>query len=69
MVLTISCTTPRISGVDMYLSHTGFSASTKLLRSISEAWRYLPLIIAGALIASFSIDRLLRRMPPPEDEE
>ena len=36
---------------------------------ISEAWRYLPLIIAGALIASFSIDRLLRRMPAPEDEE
>ena len=29
---------------------------------ISEAWRYLPLIIAGALIALFSIDRLTRRM-------
>jgi TRAP-type C4-dicarboxylate transport system permease small subunit len=27
---------------------------------ISEAWRYLPLIIAGALIALFSIDRMLR---------
>ena len=35
---------------------------------ISEAWRYLPLIIAGALIALFSIDRMLRRMPTPEDE-
>jgi len=30
---------------------------------ISEAWRYLPLIIAGALIALFSIDRMLRRAP------
>jgi TRAP-type C4-dicarboxylate transport system permease small subunit len=28
---------------------------------ISEAWRYLPLIIAGVLIALFSIDRMLRR--------
>ena len=36
---------------------------------ISEAWRYLPLVIAGALIALFSIDRMLRRMPTPEDEE
>ena len=35
---------------------------------ISEAWRYLPLIIAGALIALFSIDRMLRRMPTPEEE-
>ena len=35
---------------------------------ISEAWRYLPLIIAGALIALFSIDRMLRRMPEPEEE-
>jgi TRAP-type C4-dicarboxylate transport system permease small subunit len=34
---------------------------------ISEAWRYLPLIIAGALIALFSIDRLLRRMPAGDD--
>jgi len=33
---------------------------------ISEAWRYLPLIIAGALIALFSIDRLLRRMATDE---
>jgi TRAP-type C4-dicarboxylate transport system permease small subunit len=30
---------------------------------ISEAWRYLPLIIAGVLIALFSIDRMLRRAP------
>lgn len=30
---------------------------------ISEAWRYLPLVIAGALIALFSIDRMLRRAP------
>ena len=30
---------------------------------ISEAWRYLPLMIAGALIALFSIDRMLRRAP------
>ena len=28
---------------------------------ISEAWRYLPLMIAGVLIALFSIDRMLRR--------
>jgi TRAP-type C4-dicarboxylate transport system permease small subunit len=35
---------------------------------ISEAWRYLPLIIAGGLIALFSIDRMLRRMPTPEQE-
>lgn len=35
---------------------------------ISEAWRYLPLIIAGGLIALFSIDRMLRRMPTPEEE-
>ena len=33
---------------------------------ISEAWRYLPLIIAGALIALFSIDRILRRAPAAE---
>ena len=33
---------------------------------ISEAWRYLPLIIAGALIALFSIDRMLRRAPAEE---
>jgi len=33
---------------------------------ISEAWRYLPLIIAGALIALFSIDRMLRPEPPQE---
>jgi TRAP-type transport system small permease protein len=33
---------------------------------ISEAWRYLPLIIAGALIALFSIDRMLRRAPAAE---
>ena len=33
---------------------------------ISEAWRYLPLIIAGALIALFSIDRMLRRAPAGE---
>ena len=33
---------------------------------ISEAWRYLPLIIAGALIALFSIDRLTRRMATDE---
>jgi TRAP-type C4-dicarboxylate transport system permease small subunit len=31
---------------------------------ISEAWRYLPLIIAGVLISLFSIDRLLRRHAP-----
>ena len=30
---------------------------------ISEAWRYLPLMIAGVLIALFSIDRMLRRAP------
>ena len=30
---------------------------------ISEAWRYMPLIIAGVLIALFSIDRMLRRAP------
>ena len=35
---------------------------------ISEAWRYLPLIIAGGLIALYSIDRMLRRMPTPEQE-
>ena len=34
---------------------------------ISEAWRYLPLIIAGALIALFSIDRMLRRAPAAEE--
>ena len=34
---------------------------------ISEAWRYLPLIIAGALIALFSIDRMLRRAPAAQD--
>jgi TRAP-type C4-dicarboxylate transport system permease small subunit len=34
---------------------------------ISEAWRYLPLIIAGALIALFSIDRMLRRAPAAKD--
>ena len=33
---------------------------------ISEAWRYLPLVIAGALIALFSIDRMLRRAPAEE---
>jgi len=33
---------------------------------ISEAWRYLPLIIAGALIALFSIDRMLRPMSAQE---
>ena len=35
---------------------------------ISEAWRYLPLIIAGALIALFSIDRLTRRMAAADHE-
>ena len=35
---------------------------------ISEAWRYLPLIIAGALIALFSIDCLLRRMAADDHE-
>ncbi len=35
---------------------------------ISEAWRYLPLIIAGALIALFSIDRMLRRAPAAEQQ-
>ena len=35
---------------------------------ISEAWRYLPLIIAGALIALFSIDRLTRRMAADDHE-
>ena len=35
---------------------------------ISEAWRYLPLIIAGALIALFSIDRLTRRMATSEPD-
>ena len=35
---------------------------------ISEAWRYLPLIIAGALISLFSIDRMLRRAPPQDKE-
>jgi TRAP-type C4-dicarboxylate transport system permease small subunit len=35
---------------------------------ISEAWRYLPLIIAGALIALFSIDRLTRRMATDDPE-
>ena len=34
---------------------------------ISEAWRYLPLIVAGALIALFSIDRMLRRSPAAQD--
>jgi TRAP-type C4-dicarboxylate transport system permease small subunit len=33
---------------------------------ISEAWRYLPLIIAGVLISLFSIDRLSRRDAPQE---
>jgi len=33
---------------------------------ISEAWRYLPLMIAGVLISLFSIDRLLRRNAPEE---
>jgi TRAP-type C4-dicarboxylate transport system permease small subunit len=33
---------------------------------ISEAWRYLPLMIAGVLISLFSIDRLLRRDAPHE---
>ncbi len=35
---------------------------------ISEAWRYLPLIIAGVLISLFSIDRMLRPAPRPEEE-
>ena len=35
---------------------------------ISEAWRYLPLIIAGALIALFSIDRMLRRAPAADHD-
>jgi TRAP-type transport system small permease protein len=35
---------------------------------ISEAWRYLPLIIAGGLIALFSIERMSRRMATPEHE-
>ena len=35
---------------------------------ISEAWRYLPLIIAGALIALFSIDRMFRRMATDDHE-
>ena len=35
---------------------------------ISEAWRYLPLIIAGALIALFSIDRMLRRSPAADHD-
>ncbi len=35
---------------------------------ISEAWRYLPLMIAGALIALFSIDRMLRRAPAADHE-
>ena len=34
---------------------------------ISEAWRYLPLMIAGALIALFSIDRMLRPAPAAQD--
>ena len=34
---------------------------------ISEAWRYLPLIVAGALIALFSIERMLRRAPAAQD--
>ena len=33
---------------------------------ISEAWRYLPLMIAGVLISMFSIVRLLRLEPPRE---
>ena len=35
---------------------------------ISEAWRYLPLMIAGALIALFSIDRMLRRSPAADHD-
>jgi TRAP-type C4-dicarboxylate transport system permease small subunit len=35
---------------------------------ISEAWRYLPLMIAGALIALFSIDRMLRRAPAADHD-
>lgn len=34
---------------------------------ISEAWRYLPLIIAGVLIALFSIDRMFRRAPAHDE--
>jgi TRAP-type C4-dicarboxylate transport system permease small subunit len=34
---------------------------------ISEAWRYLPLMIAGGLIALFSIDRMFRRAPAAQD--
>jgi len=33
---------------------------------ISEAWRYLPLIVAGVLISLFSVDRLLRRDAPAQ---
>lgn len=34
---------------------------------ISEAWRYLPPIIAGVLITMFSIRRMLRRSPASHD--
>jgi TRAP-type C4-dicarboxylate transport system permease small subunit len=41
------------------MSHSTYSNQIPTL-GISEAWRYAPLIVAGALIALFSIDRLLR---------
>ncbi len=34
---------------------------------ISEAWRYLPVIIAGVLISMFSIDHMLRRSAASHD--
>jgi TRAP-type C4-dicarboxylate transport system permease small subunit len=47
-----------------YLMAESTSANRIPTLGISEAWRYLPLIIAGVLISLFSIDRLLRRNAP-----
>ncbi|MEP6502718.1 MAG: TRAP transporter small permease [Betaproteobacteria bacterium] len=47
------------------MAHSTYTNQIPTLH-ISEAWRYLPLIIAGVLISLFSIDRLLRRNAPEE---
>ena len=47
------------------MAHSTYANQIPTLH-ISEAWRYLPLIIAGVLISLFSIDRLLRRNAPQE---
>ena len=55
-VLTISCTSAFISGVVANLSQTGFSASTKLLRLISEAGMIVaPRLDHGGARMSFSL--------------